>query len=218
MRIADQVLGWLAALDPLHLAAFTSLLTALETTALIGLVMPGDLTVLLAGSTAATPGRFALVLSAAALGTYAGEMGGYALGRTVGPRLRYSRFGRMIGEHRWARTAAYLNGKGARVLVPARFVSVVHAVAPLVAGTVRMPFRRFALWSGVGAVVWAVVYTTIGALAGSAYREYGHLGLATSAALLASGLVLMAVRSRRGNRSVTSPTGDRHPSSSGSFS
>ncbi|WP_117211196.1 DedA family protein [Allorhizocola rhizosphaerae] len=218
MRIADQVLGWLAALDPLHLAALTSLFTALETTALIGLFVPGDLAVLLAGSTASTPGRFAFVFAAAALGTYAGEMGGYALGRKVGPRIRYSRFGRLLGEHRWVRATAYLHGKGASVLVPARFVSVVHAVAPLVAGTVGMPFRRFAFWSGVGAVVWAVTYTTIGMLAGSAYREYGHLGLFTSVGLLAAGVVIMAVRSRRGNRDVTSATADGHATSSGSRS
>ncbi len=218
MRIADQILGWLAALEPLHLALITSLFTALETTALIGLFVPGDLAVLLAGSTASSPGRFAFVLSAAALGTYAGELGGYAIGRRVGPRIRHSRFGRLLGEHRWVRASAYLHGKGASVLVPARFVSVVHAVAPLVAGTVRMPFRRFAFWSGLGAVVWALTYTTIGALTGSAYREYGHLGLLTSAALLASGVVILAVRSRRGNRAVTSTTDDRHPASSGSRS
>ncbi len=218
MRIADQVLGWLAALDPLHLAALTSLFTALETTALIGLFVPGDLAVLLAGSTTSSPGKFALVMSAAAVGTYAGEMGGYLIGRRVGPRIRYSRFGRLLGEHRWARASAYLNGKGASVLVPARFVSVVHAVAPLVAGTVRMPFRRFAFWSGIGAVVWALTYTTIGALAGTAYREYGHLGLFTSVGLLAVGVIIMAVRSRRGNRPVTSTTADRHATGSGSRS
>lgn len=190
----------LAAMDHTHLMLITMALTMLETTALIGLVIPGDLAVLLAGSTVASPGRFALVLLAASTGTYLGELGGYAIGRAAGPKLRKSRF---IGEHRWAKAEAYLRGKGAKVLVPARFVSVVHAVAPIVAGTVRMPFKRFAFWSGVGAVVWATVYTSVGAAAGTAYRQYGHLGLAISAVLTAAAVVVMAVRSRARRQAVT---------------
>jgi len=48
-------------------------------------------------------------------------------------------------------------------------------------GTVRMPFSRFAFWSGTGAVVWATAYTSVGVAVGTAYRQFGHLGLATSA-------------------------------------
>lgn len=176
----DRGLELLAGVDPLLLALFLALFTALETTALIGTIVPGDAAVLLAGSTVDSPVRFALVLAAATLGTYLGELGGYGIGRAVGPRLRTSRFGRLIGEHRWARTEAYLAGKGAAVFVPIRFVSVLHAVAPVVAGTVRMPLRRFAFWAGLGAVIWAACYTTLGTAAGTAYREYGYLGLVTT--------------------------------------
>ncbi|MGH2603145.1 MAG: DedA family protein, partial [Dehalococcoidia bacterium] len=183
--IVDTILNWLAGVDPTTLGLLTAGFTALETTALIGLVVPGDLVVLLAGSTAATPQRIMLILLAAALGTYVGELCGYGLGRLAGPRLRYSRLGRMLGERRWQRAESYLAGRGAPVLVPARFVSVVHAVAPVVAGTVRMPVRKFAFWSAVGAVVWATTYTAVGAAAGSAYRTYGHLGLALSVGLMA---------------------------------
>jgi membrane-associated protein len=198
-----RLIELLTAMDHTHLMLITIAFTMLETTALIGLVIPGDFAVLLAGSTAATPGRFALVLIAASTGTYLGELGGYAIGRAAGPRLRGSRF---IGEQRWAKAEAYLSGKGARVLVPARFVSVIHAVAPIVAGTVRMPFRRFAFWSGIGAVVWATVYTSIGAAAGTAYRHFGHLGLIISAILITSAAIVMAVRSRARRQPVTSRT------------
>jgi membrane-associated protein len=191
----------LAAMDQTHLMLITMAFTMLETTALIGLVIPGDFAVLLAGSTANTPGRFLLVLVAASVGTYLGELGGYAIGRKAGPRLRRSR---LIKEHQWAKAESYLHGKGARVLVPARFVSVVHAVAPIVAGTVGMPFKRFAFWSGIGAVVWATVYTSVGAAAGTAYRQFGHLGLAVSAVLIATAAIVMAVRSRSRRQPVTS--------------
>lgn len=200
--LADRLMGLLGAMDPMNLALLTGLLTALETTALIGLVVPGDLVVLLAGSTVTTPEKFALVMAAASMGTYAGELGGYAIGRAAGPRLRTSRLGRLLGHRRWARAELFLAGRGAKVLVPIRFVSVLHAVAPVVAGTVRMPLRRFAFWSGLGAVIWAATYTAVGAAAGSAYREFGHLGLATSAAIIAIAAILV-VRTRRGSSGVT---------------
>lgn len=194
LDLVDGLLGVLYGLDPLLLALGVAIFTALETTALVGLVVPGDAAVLLAGSTVDSPVRFGLVLAAAALGTYAGELGGYGLGRAIGPRLRTSRFGRMLGEDRWARAEAYLAGRGAPVLVPVRFVSVVHAVAPLVAGTVRMPLRRFAFWAGMGALVWATVYTSIGTAAGAAYREYRGLGLLTTVAVVAISAVVVYVR------------------------
>jgi membrane-associated protein len=194
LDLVDRVLDVLAGLDPLLLALATVAFTALETTALVGLVVPGDAAVLLAGSTVDSPARFVLVLAAAALGTYTGELTGYGIGRAVGPKLRYSRFGRLLGEHRWARAEAYLAGRGASVLVPVRFVSVAHAVAPVVCGTVRMPLRRFARWAGLGALLWATVYTSIGTAAGAAYREYRELGLLTTLAVVMTSAVVVYVR------------------------
>jgi len=196
--LVDRVMQLLADFDPTTLALVTILFTTLETTALLGLLVPGDIVVLLAGSTAATPQRFAVVLGAAAVGTFTGEMLGYTLGRRVGPRLRTSRLGRRVGRHRrWERAERYLSGKGARVLVPVRFVSVLHAIAPVVAGTAGMPLRRFASWAGLGALVWATTYTSVGALAGGAYRKYGNLGLLTSVFVIVSASVLWTVRARR---------------------
>lgn len=208
-ELLDRGLELLNSLDLVVLVVMLGLFTALETIALIGTVIPGDAAVLLAGSTADTPGRFAVVLVTAATGTYTGELIGYGIGRWIGPRLRASRFGRRIGEHRWARTEAYLAGRGAPVLIPIRFVSVLHAVAPVVAGTVRMPLRRFAFWAGLGALIWATTFTAIGAAAGTAYRQYGHLGLLLTLVLgVTAGTVLYLRRwwwTRRGRGPEADP-------------
>jgi membrane-associated protein len=212
LDLLDQVLDALAGLDPWLLVLATAGFTALETTALVGLVVPGDAAVLLAGSTVDSPARYGLVLGAAAAGTYAGELIGYSIGRSVGPKLRYSRFGRLLGEHRWARAEEYLSGRGASVLVPVRFVAVAHAVTPILCGTVRMPLRRFALWSGLGAVLWATVYTSVGTAAGAAYREYRELGLLTTVGVIViSVVVIFGRRLLRGRRPVAArdEDGDR---------
>jgi membrane-associated protein len=194
LEVMERLLDQLAGLHPVVIALATFALTALETTALIGLVIPGDAVVLLAGSTVESPAQFLLVLAATASGTYTGELLGYAIGRWIGPRLRTSRFGRLLGTRRWAMAEAYLAGRGAPILVPVRFVSFIHAVAPVVAGTVRMPLRRFATWAGIGALLWATVYTTLGTAAGAAYREYGELGLLTSVAVVVATVLVIYTR------------------------
>jgi membrane-associated protein len=195
LGIADAALDRVFGLDPLMVYLCTAVFTALETTALLGLVVPGDAITLLAGSAVTGWSGYAMVVLAATVGSLAGEAGGYALGRLVGPRLRYSRFGRRLGEHRWTRAESYLHGHGARALVAVRFVAVVHAVAPLVAGTVRMPVRRFLGWSTLGALAWSSTFTALGAIAGTGYREYGHLSLlATLAVLAAAGIGSLARR------------------------
>jgi len=198
--LIDRVLRLLTDLDPMSLALVTWAFTAMEATVLVGLLVPGDLVVLLAGASAPAPDAFVLVVLAAAVGTYTGELLGYGIGRSVGRRIRTTWLGRRIGEHRWERAEAHLTGRGARVLVPVRFVSMVHALAPMFVGTARMPLRRFAGWAALRALVWAVTYTSIGAVAGSAYREHGHAGLLVSAAVVTTSALIFWVRARRARR------------------
>jgi len=207
----DRILTGLDGLDPLWLFVLTAVFTALETIVGVGLIVPGDLVVALAGSTVESLGQFALVLLSATVGTLSGELLGYAMGRAAGGRIRASRFGRWVGEARWVRAERYLAGRGARILVPIRFVAVLHAVTPVVAGTVRMPFRRFVTWASLGAVVWAACYTVIGTALGASYREHGHIGLITSVTVLGVVGAVLAFRPgrRRRNREVGPPNDER---------
>jgi membrane-associated protein len=133
-------------------------------------VVPGDLVVLFAASTATTPTRFAVLWAAVAAGSVAGETVGYGIGRVFGERVQASRVGRWVGPERWARAAEFLQRRGARAVFAGRFLAAVHAVLPIVAGTVRMRARRFLAAAVVGALTWSALYMTIGALAGASYR------------------------------------------------
>ena len=92
--LIDRLLEALAGLNPLVLYLLTGLFTMLETSALVGLVVPGDAVVLLAGTTATSPARFLALVATAVAGSLAGESVGYLLGRRFGDRLRTSRLGR----------------------------------------------------------------------------------------------------------------------------
>jgi membrane-associated protein len=134
------------------------------------------------------------------LGSLAGESVGYLLGRRYGLRLRTGRLGRRLGEHRWVAAEAFLAGCGGRAVAVARFVAVVHALVPVLAGTLGMSYRRLVGWSALGAVAWSVLYVGIGAVAGASWRHYGDqmglAGLALVAGALAVVLPIWAARSR----------------------
>jgi membrane-associated protein len=141
------------------------------------------------------------------LGSLLGESVGYLLGWRYGDRVRGSRLGRRLGQDAWANAEAFLTGRGGRAVAAARFVAVVHALVPVVAGSVRMRYRRFLGWSVLGAVVWSVTFVGIGALAGASWRQYGErLGLAGLAVLGAVVLAAWSLRAAR-RRRRTATTG-----------
>ncbi len=215
-ELIQQLLDWLAAVPPISLYLLTSLFMVLETSMLVGLIVPGDAVVLLAATTVTTPGRFALLIGAATLGSLLGESIGYLIGRRFGGRIRFSRLGQRLGDHNWARASAFLNGRGARALLGVRFVAVAHALVPVVAGAVRLPYWRFIRWCAAGATAWSVTYVSVGAAAGTSWRQYGdRLGMASSvllAALLIAVLLARAIRNRRRRQAAADPSTPRDES------
>jgi membrane-associated protein len=192
------VLDGLAGLNTTALYLLAGLFTALETSVGIGLLVPGDGVVLLAGTTATTPHRFVALVAVTVLGSLAGESVGYLLGRRYGRRLWAGRLGRRLGEERWAAAEAFLAGRGGRAVAAARFVAVVHALVPVLAGTLGMPYRRLVGWSALGAVAWSVLYVAVGAAAGASWRQYGdRVGLTGLAVVAAALAVVLTVRTAR---------------------
>ena len=169
---------------------------------------------MLSGSLPAGPAGFALVVAVGTVGALSGQILGYAVGRVVGTRLRGTRLGRRIGAERFDRAEAYLRDHGASALVAVRFVAVVHAVVPIVAGTARMPFGRFLGWSALGTVLWVGVFAGVGAATAGADSTGGVAVVLTAIGATCLGVVPLGARLvRRTLRTGTLtippvPTGD----------
>ncbi len=205
----DGLLHALSGLHPALLLALTGLFTTLETSLFVGLLVPGDSVVLLAGTTVTGPARSAALAAASTLGSLLGESIGYLVGRRYGDRLRG---GRRLGGDAWAKAEAFLAGRGGSSVAAARFVAVVHAFVPLVAGAAGMRYRRFLGWSAVGAVTWSLLYVTIGAVAGASLRQFGErLGLSSFALLGALLGVVWLVRLARRRRQAAARPDPRPP-------
>ena len=98
-------------------------------------------------------------------------------------------------------------------MAAARFAEVVHALVPVLAGTLGMSYRRLVGWSALGAVAWSALYVGIGAVAGVSWRQYGDrvglAGLAVVAAALAVVLTVRAARSHAQRRQGGGPPSSR---------
>src|SRR6266511_4048470 len=100
-------------------------------------------TAMLLGGFLAFQGRvnLAVMMAAGAAGAVVGDSIGYEIGRRFGEPLKHSRLGRRVGQDRWARGEAYLRAKGGRAVFLGRFVGVLRALVPALAGMSRMPYR-----------------------------------------------------------------------------
>lgn len=206
MNAATAFVDWLATLDEWSVLLFTALSAAVEMTFLLGLLVPGESVVMLAGSLPDGPAGFALAVAVGTGGALLGQIGGYAVGRVLGARLRETRLGRRIGAERWQRAEVYLRDNGASALVAVRFVAVIHAVVPIVAGTVKMPFGRFVGWSALGTMLWVGAFAGVGALT-AGVDSSGGVGLVlTAIGATCLGLVPLAGRLvRRSLRQARTP-------------
>ncbi|GAA4039189.1 DedA family protein [Nonomuraea soli] len=201
--------------DPLLGALLLLIALAAEGSLLLGLLVPGDLAILAVGGALNGPAELALAGVAGLAGCYLGASGGYLLGRSFGPGIRYGRAGRWVGDRRWRRAEA-LVGEGV-VLSLAYFLPVVHALTPVLAGALGVPYRRFVRRAMAGAMAWVGLYLLVGNLAGSAAREHHQLivPVAAAVAVIVAGvawLVERIVKAKSPSRSepCDSAPADRH--------
>jgi len=171
-----------------------AVLAALEASAFVGLFVPGELGLLIGGYIA-YQGRAGLVpmMIFAAAGAVVGDSLGYELGRHLGPSIRRSRLGRRVGEERWAQAENYLARRGGRAIFLGRFIGVLRALVPALAGASRMPYRRFLFWNSLGGLIWAPGIVGLGYLAGRSYRRVEHYAGRVGLVLLAFVVVVAAV-------------------------
>lgn len=171
----NEFLTWLLdavqSVDPLVRTLLAGVAVMLETSVLVGLVVPGDTIVIVAGTAVASPLEGVLLGIAVVLGALAGESIGFWLGRFLGPKIRHSRLGRRIGEENWARSERYLRRRGGPAIFISRFLPVLHSLVPLTVGMSGFPYRRFLAWTIPACVIWSTLYISVAALAAGTYRE-----------------------------------------------
>jgi membrane-associated protein len=171
--------------------ALVGSITFAEAALFVGFVLPGETAVLL-GGVLANQHRVSLPLIAAVavLAAIIGDTVGYEVGRHFGTRLLGWRvFDRRRGGLERGQQA--LRDNGGRAVFLARFTAFLRAVMPALAGTARMPYRRFLAFNAAGGLTWAIGFTLLGYLVGASYHTVETVAGRASEVILA--VVILAV-------------------------
>jgi undecaprenyl-diphosphatase len=177
---------------------------ALEASAFVGFVFPGEIAAIL-GGVIASQGHLPLaaVLIAASSGAVIGDSIGYAVGRKWGRSLLSHLPTRIVKPNHIDRAVEVINRFGGRAVFVGRFTAALRVLIPGLAGMAKMHYRTFLLWNFLGGTLWASGSVMLGYLAGTGYHKYAsrvsYGGYGLLGILVVIGLVLW-LRRRRGER------------------
>jgi membrane protein DedA with SNARE-associated domain len=184
--------------------ALVGALAFLETGAFVGLVAPGETAVVLGGVVAAEGGvSLGPMLLLVWLAAAAGDFASFMLGRRLGRRFLIARGPRMgITPDRLARVETFFDRHGAKAILIGRFIGIVRAVAPFLAGASGMRIRAFLPWSLLGTAAWASAFTLVGYAFHESFSSAADLLThgALAAAIVAA--LVLAFRAHRLQRSA----------------
>jgi len=193
--IVDQILsapGWLV-------YSLVGALVFAEDALFIGFVLPGETAAIL-GGVAAHRGHVSVygVLAVVIIAAIVGDSVGYEVGRHFGPRLlRLHVFDKRRKRLDDARDL--LARRGGTAVFLGRWIAFFRAVMPALAGTSRMPYRKFLAFNAAGGIAWGTTVVLVGYLAGASYAKVEKtLGRGTALIVLAvAAAALLAWRVRR---------------------
>jgi membrane-associated protein len=193
-------------LDPTHLINTFGLVGMMailfaECGLLVGFFLPGDSLLftaglLVAGGLVAPLWVLLVLLPIAAV---AGNLVGWWIGRTAGPAVFDRPDSRLFKARHVERAQSFFDRNGGRTIFLARFVPVVRTFATVMAGAARMDFRKFAIYSAIGGLVWTIGVTVLGFWLGHVAVVRNHVEFFVLGVVVLS-LVPVAVEAVRNRR------------------
>lgn len=147
---------------------------------LIGFFLPGDsllFTVGLLITSGVIDHSLWLACTVLTIAAFVGNVVGYHIGRVSGPTVFRREDSRLFKREYAEKTAAFFDRYGNKAIVMARFVPIVRTFITVMAGVGRMEQRRFFIYSGIGALLWATGVTLLGAALGKVAFVHDHIEL-----------------------------------------
>jgi membrane-associated protein len=193
-----HVLEGILRLPPGLALVLVFLLPALEASAFVGVVLPGEIGVIL-GGVLANQHKLALaaVLAAAIAGAVIGDSIGYWVGKRYGEALLSKIPDRLLKPEHVTRSEETIRRLGGKAVFVGRFTAALRALVPGMAGMSRLHYGRFLAWNVLGGVLWATAFVVLGYLAGSQYERLEHYANLIGLALLVAVVAFVVVRRQR---------------------
>jgi membrane-associated protein len=145
-----------------------------ETGLVVTPFLPGDSLLFAAGALAATSAlQIEVMVPVLIVAAVLGDAVNYSIGRRLAHRFLEDQGDSPPGLHRWVKREHVLRAHeffvkhGGKAVVLARFVPIVRTFVPFVAGGAAMPYRTFAFYNVVGAILWVGICAGAGYLFGN---------------------------------------------------
>lgn len=140
----------------------------LESGMMVGFFFPGDSLLFTAGFLAS---QGYLDLTTLVLGFFVfavlGDSIGYYIGAKFGPKIFAKENSILFQKKHLSRAQSFYDKHGGKTIILARFIPVIRAFAPVVAGAGKMNYKRFITFNLVGGALWAIGVTSAGYYLGS---------------------------------------------------
>ena len=191
-------LNWLDAQEIINAfgdwaALAVTLIIFLETAFILTSFLPGDSLLFLTGLALATSDSFlpdwlgfVLIWVAAFTGTQVG----YWVGFKIGPPLFEKNRNFILNERVVQKTHDFFERYGARAVILARFVPILRALVPMLAGISKMNQKRFFRLNLIGATVWVLVFMIPGYWLGGIELVKENLEIAVLVIIFGTSLIL----------------------------
>jgi undecaprenyl-diphosphatase len=173
--------------------ALVAVMAFLETGAFVGLIAPGEFTVIV-GGVIAGQGTIEVIplLGLVWLSCVVGDSASFFVGRRLGRQFLERHGPRVkITHERLTQVDDYFARHGGKTILIGRFIGIVRAVAPFIAGASGLRYRSFLPYSVIGTGLWGTFYTLLGYLF---YRSFDKVAAtAGTATFVFAALVLSVV-------------------------
>ncbi|OGH29689.1 MAG: hypothetical protein A3F30_02040 [Candidatus Levybacteria bacterium RIFCSPHIGHO2_12_FULL_37_12] len=135
----------------------------LESGLLIGFFFPGDSLLFTAGFLASQGYLdIRVLIFGCFIAAVVGDSIGYYIGVKLGPKIFNKEHSIFFHKKHLERAQKFYDKHGGKTIILARFIPVIRAFAPVVAGAGKMDYKRFVFFNFFGAVLWAIGVTLAG--------------------------------------------------------
>ena len=186
-----------------------------ETGLLIGFFLPGDSLIFISGMICVSKPELLginifvliLMLSVAAV---LGNMTGYWFGYKIGPPL-FNRKDSLVFKKKYLIiTQRFYNSNGGKTLILGRFLPIIRTFAPILAGVIKIDFKKFMLYNIAGALAWIGLLAGIGYYFGTYPWVQKNVGYIVVGLIVITLIPLMVTYFKEKNKKIPQNNKNRH--------
>jgi membrane protein DedA with SNARE-associated domain len=190
VAVVASVFSWILDLPGWVVLIVVFTLPALESSAFVGFVFPGEIAVILGGVIASRGNaNLAVVALVAIAGAVIGDSIGYYVGKRWGRRMLNATLGRFVKQEHFDRAEAFLARRGGAAVFIGRWTAALRVMVPGLAGMAGLRYRTFFFYNVLGGAAWATAFVLLGYVAGESYDRVAKI--AGRASLLLLGVIVV---------------------------